>query len=496
MVGQRIQVELNEGMPMPPKSTPFHLIIGIISDLDEQVIPLLQDVILLKEKDFLAKSDVLLLGNSPGIADTSKINRYLDQISNNSIIISRKQQILDSKNGLFGPSFICNESRLPICKARTILQKYLGLYAINNPESIVWILDDDMRLHDKVFSYLPWLPELKSKGIDILLGRFDGGSPNPPMNAVRVQTFDLLYNLDRLENHEDNEVLPDLEHENRKLRKKYPDYYYDLSRKHTGHLESPYWVNKIDNKETVGELRERILQNISKIVTGEPFFRPLIIELPKDPINEAVDSVNRGGNTFVFNYETLLNTPNPSIIISGNISRRSDMLWALINRYHYGCNIKILNFPVIHNRNINNRNGLNIDKTIQEIHGASLYAGLTEYFSHNPSKNFIFTDGQVDEICDLASAYLVKRISQYQHNFIRICDLSIGLKKYEKYGQVREYISMLDEAFSNDNLDRFIMETRKLDYSEVKNALKSISYQIKDYSNARLKIKLFELGDT
>ena len=42
-------------MSKPPKSNPFHLIIGIISDLDEQVIPLLQDAILLKEKDFLAK---------------------------------------------------------------------------------------------------------------------------------------------------------------------------------------------------------------------------------------------------------------------------------------------------------------------------------------------------------------------------------------------------------------------------------------------------------
>ena len=167
------------------------------------------------------------------------------------------------------------------------------------------------------------------------------------------------------------------------------------------------------------------------------------------------------------------------------------MLWALINRYHYGCNIKVVSFPVIHNRNFKNRNELNIDKTIQEMHGASLYAGLTEFFSDNPSNNFIFIDDQVDEICDLALTHLEKRILQYQLNFIRICDLSNDLKKYEKYGPVREYISMIDETFSNANLDRFIMETRKFNYSEVKRALKSISGQIRDYSNATSVTRIF-----
>ena len=482
-------------MSKPPKSNPFHLIIGIISDLDEQVIPLLQDAILLKEKDFLAKLDVVILDNSLGIVDTSKINQYLGQISNNSIIISKKKQISDSKNGLFGPSLICDESRLPISKARTVLQKYLGVYAINNPESIVWILDDDMRLHDKVFIYLQWLPAMKSTGIDILLGRFDGGSPNPPMNAIRVQTLDLLYNLDRLEKHEDNEVLPDLEHKNRELREKYPDYYYDLSRKHIGHLESPYWVNKIDNKETVGEIRERILRNIYKIITGEPFFRPLITDLPNDPINEARDSVNRGGNTFIFNSDALLKTPNPSINVSGSISRRSDMLWALISRYQYGYNIKIGNFPVFHNRTVNNKRELTLKKTIQEIQGASLYAGLSEYFSHDPSRDFTFTGDQIDEIWALTSAYLEKRISLYKLNFDRILELSIALNKYGKYSEVQEYLFIINETFSNENTNRLIAEARKLDYDEIQKSLKSISNQIEKYSNSKSETTIFTIGD-
>ena len=172
------------------------------------------------------------------------------------------------------------------------------------------------------------------------------------------------------------------------------------------------------------------------------------------------------------------------------------MLWALINRYHYGCNVKIINFPVIHNRNLNNRYELNLEKTIQEIHGAALYAALSEYLSANPSKNFLFTDGQVNEICGLASGFFENRILQYQENFNRIRDLSIKLKQYEKYSQVREYISIIDDTFSNDNLDRFMVNIRKFHSTEIRKALKSISDQINDYSNASSETNLFEKGDT
>jgi len=495
MMGQGFQDDFKEVMPEPPVSTPFKMVIGVISDLDEQVIPLLQDVLTLKEEEFLTQLDVFILDNNPDKNDTSVIGQLLDQISNTSKVISRMQQMIDRDHGLFGPSFVIDRSRLPISKARTILQKYLGLYAVNNPGAIVWILDDDMRLHDKVFRYLPWLPTLRSTGIDILIGRYEGGSPNPPMNAVRVQTLDLLCNLDRLEDHDDNEVLPDLEHENYLLRKKYPDYYYDLSRKHTGHLETPYWVNKIDECETVAELRYRILRNIYKIITGEPFFRPLIMELPADPINDAVESVNRGGITWIFNPETLLRTPNPSIMISGHISRRSDMVWALINAHHYGYISNILSFPTLHNRTYNNRIEIDLGKTIQEIQGASLYAGLTEYFSRNPSSDFNFNKCQIDAIWRLTSEYLEKRISLYNQNFSIILELCDKLRKYDRYREVHEYVTLLNETFSKENTQRLVNEARQLTYEEIERELKSVYNQINDYSMSTSETGLFTMGD-
>lgn len=483
---------ISEMKPNMISTKPFHLVIGIINASNRQIIPLLKDIIEMKKQNCLDIVDTVILENGSDTQDPSEILFYLERISDDSILISKKQQGIDSTKGLFGKPFDRGNSQLPICKARTLLQKYLGSYVSKKPESIVWILDDDMRIHDKVYDYLPWIPVLRSSGIDVLLGRFEGSSPNPPANAIRVQTLDLFYNLERLDLHDDNEILPDLDHLNKKLRAKYPDYYYDLSRKHYGHLESPYWINKIREKETVGELRARVMKNILKILTGEPFFRPLITDLPEDPVKEVVDSANRGGSTFIFDHETLFNTPNPTMNISGEESRRTDMLWALINKYHYGCDIKLVNFPVYHNRIVDVIPDLDLYKTVKEIQGASIYAGLSDYLSSHNTDGFVFSEDQMDDIWEIVSSYLEKRITQYKINFERMKGLIIALKKYERYEPVNQYSNKVGEFFSDENLERLINASRKLDRSELESALHSVSKQIVEYSNSSIDMSFLD----
>ena len=99
-----------------------------------------------------------------------------------------------------------------------------------------------MRIDTRALEYLAFLPKFKKRNIDILLGCHEGSSPNPPLNGLRVLLVDLYHNVLWLKNLPLESVLPDRSKENSILRDTYPDYYYDLSRKHSAHLEYPHWL--------------------------------------------------------------------------------------------------------------------------------------------------------------------------------------------------------------------------------------------------------------
>ena len=172
------------------------------------------------------------------------------------------------------------------------------------------------------------------------------------------------------------------------------------------------------------------------------------------------------------------------------------MLWALINRYHYGYDVRIVNFPVYHSRTVKTKYDIDIKKTIQEIHGASLYAGLSEFYSWNGLTKFDFSEQQMDQICEIASKYFECRMTNYKLNFERIGELCIELERYSKYMQVKEYLEKIHSIFSEENINNFVIDSRKLDSDEIKRSLISISTQIDDYSNASSETRLFEMGDT
>jgi len=466
---------------------PFHLIIGVIHGSNQEIKTLLKDIIALKKEHFVKGIDTVILENCSEEQDLAEIDRYLNQISKDSIIIPKKQQIKDAKKGMFGIPFSRGRSQLPISKARTLLQKYLYVFVKIKGEqnSIIWIIDEDMRIHKKVHQYIPLVPAFREElGIDVLLGNFEGGSPNPPINAVRVQLLDLFNNLERLNDHDDEEVLDDHGDKNIILRKKYPDYYYDLSRRHYGHLESPYWLNKNDENETVIKFRKRIFKNLNKILTGEPFFRPLISDIPNNPLKKVKTSANRGGNAFIFNHDTLRKTPNPTITIDGEKFRRSDMLWALINLYHYNYDIRFVDFPVYHEGSVDVEPEFDISKTVGELFGASLYAGLSEFMSENPNCCFKFDNSQLENICNITIDYLENRRKRYELNFKRIQGLMIALEKYENFEEVEDFLLKLKQSFSKENIEKFRKKSHIKDIQELKSCLKSIEKQVVEYSNA------------
>lgn len=110
----------------------------------------------------------------------------------------------------------------------------------------------------------------------MLFGAYEGSSPNPPLNGLRGQLVDIFHNLMWLRQLPAEARLPDRSAENAAVRRSFPDYYYDLSRKHTAHLEMPHWLEPVVDGETVAEAYARLIAGALGILSGIPLTRPII----------------------------------------------------------------------------------------------------------------------------------------------------------------------------------------------------------------------------
>ena len=243
----------NESGGVPPGTmpSPFNLYVGVISG-DPQMLEPLLDSLLVLEVTVVVSLYVIVLSN--GCAET-ELNAVIARARNSKLkvaIVGECQRQADAENGAFGHTIPKQLSgQVSICLARTMLQRYLGEILSQDSKSFGWMLDDDMRVDSRAIGFLSWLPRFKAQGTDVLIGAYEGLSPNPPLNGLRVQLFDFLHNYHWLRGMPGNAVLPDRSRENQQFREKYPDYYYDLSRKHVGHLETPCWLEPVAAGEKV-----------------------------------------------------------------------------------------------------------------------------------------------------------------------------------------------------------------------------------------------------
>ena len=468
---------------LPEALEPFSLIVGVISDSAEQLLPLLQDFSSIQNESFLSSVEVVVLENG---GDGKLLAKIIKQANVNSRFISINQQINDSREQFFGRNFTRTDQKLGIGKARTVLQRYLYHFSRTDSNAIVWILDDDMRLGDKAKLYLPWLPVFRKLQIDVVLGFFEGASPNPPLNGIRVQLVDFINNLMWLDGLPSDDVLPDRSGENRDIRSKYSDYYYDLSRSHTAHLETICWITPAFEGETVAEARKRLVQRVEYLLAGESITRPLIVDLPTNPIAESCESVNRGGNTFILNPNALL-TPNAIIEVSGKEARRSDMIWAIINRYYYGFTIKSVNFPVLHQRIHSKKPQLNIEKVVGEIQGSSIYAGLKEFFKGYASHSFDFNEKSENIICQKVHDCSVRRLEALKLSYFRARGIYKQIQAYDKTGELQELMHQLEQWFNEQVYEKIACGVKDLSNDKVIAFIHSLKNQASNYKNAYLK---------
>jgi hypothetical protein len=289
-----------------PADSPLRLYVGVITSEPWLLKSLLDGLVSLRTTASLQRLAVLVLDNGSPRGKLKAVVRGARDAGLDVAVVEEARQRQDAAAGGFGAAIRDrHQGQVGIAMARTMLQRYLGAMLAADTGSFGWVLDDDMRVDERARAYLPWLRAFRERGTDVLIGAYEGSSPNPPLNGLRVHLVDLLHNLHWLRNLPEDMALPDRTPENAALRARYPDYYYDLSRKHTGHLEMPHWIEPAVPGETVREGYSRLLNGAVGLLNGDPLTRPIIATPPSDPLASAKDSVNRGGSTFILNHRAL-----------------------------------------------------------------------------------------------------------------------------------------------------------------------------------------------
>jgi asparagine synthase (glutamine-hydrolysing) len=469
----------------------YTLYVGVICSNYKIISILLTQLGELQYENFIDKVKVFLLENNLSIEDKNKIIQLTDKELLEIIFITAQMQDKWIATTDFFKNFSRNKNNMfSIAQARTMLQKYIGQTMKRNADTIAWLLDEDMQITQDTLQGLEILPKLKDSGIDIVIGKYEYSSPNPPINAIRTQLVDFWYNLCWLLNQKPNENLPDISDENITLIKKYPDYYYDLSRKHSGHLEHPFWIKPNSETETVEEAIKRLCKDVFQIFGGTPLTRPLVTIHSGHILDSVKNSVNRGGNTFVFNVEALNSVPNLNIEINGSDIRRSDMIWAVINKYYRKMNIKAATIPIWHaGKKMSNAAVLDIDKVREEILGSCLYAGVTDFLKTNPDHCLNFKDSEIVEITHNIEQYLKQRMVLLKQSFYRAIGISKNMKNlriYEQNINLRKLSETIDEVFNKQNFELIEQNVNTISFSALSDFFNSMQTQSDNFKETNI----------
>lgn len=477
----------------PPPHAPIRLHVGVITSEPSVLWPLLDGLATLALSNTLERLSVLILDNGSPADELKKMTQEAQAAGLRVAVVDEPRQRRDAASGGFGAAVRARpQGQVGIAMARTMLQRYLGAVLAADAGSFGWLLDDDMRVDARARAYLPWLPAFRARGTDALIGAYEGASPNPPLNGLRVQLVDLLHNLRWLQALPDQMPLPDRTMENAGLCARFPDYYYDLSRKHTAHLEMPHWLEPAFFGETVKEAYARLLAGAVGLLNGDPLTRPIISTPPSDPLAAAKASVNRGGCTFILNHRVLTDTPNSITKIQGREARRSDMVWAIVNRYYRRSTIQAVAFPIHHIGRVNVAPGLNLEKVQGEIIGSTLYAGLTGFLRSRPNHALAFSPEESDAICDLADQQLTRRWRMLKQSVYRIMGLREAIRRVVRPGELRALLGYLDAWFTPAQFEQIRAGLGAHDRVEVRRFLSALRTVADDYARAAVEIDFIQ----
>ena len=537
--GLKLTKEEWKKYPIEPKSKPhakpntdnsqLDLIVGTISSPDLNLLKnLLTDLGELVKTDSNTKMTVLILENS-GRESTvrKKIKSIPKQYQSDRLairLISREvqQQTIDS--GLITDIDEDKTGRKSTSVSRTLLQHYLYEEGQLHPGSMVWILDDDSRTNNLLYQgessifegpgeILQNIRRLRGTDISIAIGTITGDPPLPFTSCIRTQMVDLYHNLEWMANREPEEPLPEATKHNMDLRKKHHDFYYDLSRRETDHLETPFAFQTQSTKEDVRSAFKRMASAVPDILSGRELFRPLVDDATGDPFERTLPSIHRGGNAIILHLSALRDYPNPVPRIDGRHTRRNEMVWCLLNKFVGGRKIIEVPIPVRQDRIPRDKEDPDFDKLARDMHGYAMYSSLHDIFKqkadilHYQGKDGFgpklheFNDADIELGKTQFEKYLRERCTAFELSYLRIMGLVQALKKYyqpessskywwfkdqsclEAIESLRKFNEKVQRIYTLDNLQKFKESIQRTDTKNVLEFFKELRNIVKEYKN-------------
>ena len=561
--------------PAPPQAPP-HLVVGMIADTArlEDMGDLLADLRGLAGDSGLSGLDVLILENGCGRAPDGELRSLVERERTDGLrvhLVDRARHLEDAASGLVPDGGAGRGRKLPIAPARTVLQSYLYAFAKRRPGAVVWIVDDDMRLDPLVIgedgqlqrqprALAPVLRELRrlhaGGELDVALGTYTGAPPLPFAATVRVQLVDLAASFRWLASLDPRAALPDRSRENAALRSGRRDYYYDLSRKETDRLETPFPIVPAFPGESAGEAFERLAGTAERssagvaegssagaaerILAGEQVFRPLAAEAGIDPLESLGgglrrDGLQRGGNTFVFDVEALRLAPNPSPAIDGRPSRRSDMIWTLLQERCFGRRVATVPIALYHDRSRVPPGELDVERIVDDVRGYATFSALQDVlddargqpeskgrhrkpqvavedtpgvFTVTDGLGIELAEGAIERFAELVHKYLEERLAAFRLSFHRILGLKRVLRRlvddeevwwreeqYRDAGtRLRKFCDRLDRYYTMEVLNRIEREAKALQEPRIREFLDQLPKEIEAHRNRLSKFPALARG--
>ena len=237
----------------------------------------------------------------------------------------------------------------------------------------------------------------------------------------------------------------------------------------------------------------RVARAAERILAGEQVFRPLA--LGPGPLESTGDGLQRGGNTFVLDIETLKLAPNPSPAIDGRPSRRSDMLWTLLQRRCFGKRVKAVPIALYHDRSRVGAGTLDIERIVDDVRGYAMLSALHDAprtFAVKDDQGIALAGGGTEGIAGRVHKYLEERLAAFRLSFHRIRGLTRVLRGLmddtERWwtddtwrtpvGQLRTFADRLAACYELETLKRIEREARALDVRHIREFLEQLPVEI------------------
>ncbi len=519
--------------PVPGES--LDLVVGAITSPEVAGISRLMDdlVTRIAWRDDVTLKVVLLENGGPGGPSRKALREAVGDALGRGLDVTAKtleDQASDVEAGMLSATPDQLSGRKSIAASRTMLQHYLYLEAKPRPGAVVWILDDDVRLDSLVYGgdghiqpsevdYVPAIMKLKDTGNEVVIGEVTGDPPLPAPGCIRTQLVDLHHNLQQLTGLGPDTPYPDRSGENRLARLDMRDYYYDLSRSETGHLESPFWYEAGRTGLRAADVLKEMVSRLPEILAGRQVFRPLVQPGGADVAAGLVPSVRRGPNTLVFDVDALREFPNAAAEIEGADTRRSDMVWCLLNRHIGGRRVVQAPLPVRQDRSASPGSDPGFGTLAQDIRGHALYSALHDMLLRKAQRRqaqgrephgrslLDFDDYEIGEAAALYQDHLRERLRDFELNAIRVTGLIRALRRFyerDSFGEpipwwlaslryeapvaaLKHFTETLASVYSEGRIEEFVNRLSEEDAAPIRDYFRKLRQTVEQYrANVRL----------